>query len=126
MICGSGKRARKAGRAWNSVGRARGVRYPDTATRSAASVAITHASARARPGSVQRVALIADEDKRRGPCQLCPVDVGKPLHKRIAPHARGRRPDGRGPFAAAEPVLLQVTCFHQLRVNAEAGIVEEE
>src|SRR5438105_7891896 len=82
--------------------------------------------ARANPESLHLISIIADEDKRRAPCQPFAVDVKKHLHERIAPQDRERRPDGRGPFAAAEPLLLQVTCFHQLRVNAQAGIVEEE
>src|ERR1700674_2344705 len=82
--------------------------------------------ARTNPASLHLVSIIADKDKRRAPCQPFAVDVEKHLHKRIAPQHRERRPDRGGPFPAAQPLLLQVTCFHQLRVNAEAGIVEEE
>src|SRR6202163_1267034 len=78
------------------------------------------------PESLHLVSIVADKDKRCASCQPFAVDIEKHLDKRIAPQDREGRPDECGPFPATEPLLLQVTCFHQLRVNAEARIVEEE
>src|ERR1700676_4318887 len=78
------------------------------------------------PESLHLVSIVADKDKRCASCQPFAVDVEKHVDKRIAPQDRERRPDECGPFPATEPLLLQVTCFHQLRVNAEARFVEEK
>ena len=76
--------------------------------------------------AVHPVGVVADEDERRAVTLLALVGAQPGVEKRVAAQRGERRPGEGRPLAAPEPRLLQLALMDDLRVQAEARVVEKE
>eukprot|EP01034_Spumella_vulgaris_P033737 gene33737-41621_t len=118
----------------NSVARA-DQRVPGQPHQAQAAGALCHvqaqhtpvdAAARADIQSLHQVLVVAYENEGGAPRVLFAVHAQPHIQEGIAPQRRQRRPGERQPLAASEPALLLFTVAHNVRVQAEAGIVEKD